>query len=68
MSRDAAEYLLSLRFEDSDISRMDEWSELARQGSLSVEDTAGLDSYIHAGHLLALTQSKARLSPRALES
>jgi hypothetical protein len=30
LSRDAARYLLSLRFDDNDVSRMNELSELAR--------------------------------------
>ena len=32
LSRGAAEYLLSIRFDDRDTARMNELSELARQG------------------------------------
>ncbi len=64
LSRGAAEYLLSIRFSDRDTTRMNELSELARQGTLSNEDQAELDSYIHVGNLLAVMQSKGR---RALE-
>lgn len=64
LSRGAAEYLLSIRFGDRDSARMDELSELARQGKLSSEGQAELDSYIHVGNLLAVMQSKGR---RALQ-
>jgi hypothetical protein len=60
----AAEYLLSIRFGDRDIARMNELSELARQGRLSDEEQAELDGYLHVGNLLAVMQSKGR---RALQ-
>jgi hypothetical protein len=60
LSRGAAEYLLSIRFGDRDTARMNELSELARQGRLTSEDQAELDSYIHVGNLLAVMQSKGR--------
>lgn len=65
LSRDAAEYLLSLNFDERDISRMNELSELARLGSLSTAETAELDTYIHVSNLLAVMQSKARQSLRS---
>ncbi len=60
----AAEYLLSIRFFDRDIARMNELSESARQGTLSSEEQAELDSYIHVANLLAIMQSRGR---RALQ-
>ncbi len=65
LSRGAAEYLLSIRFGDRDVARMNELSELARQGNLTAEDQAELDSYIHVGNLIAVMQSRGR---RALQS
>jgi hypothetical protein len=35
LSRGAAEYLLSIRFGEHDVARMNELSELARQGKLT---------------------------------
>ena len=64
LSRGAAEYLLSIRFDDRDTARMNELSELAQQGKLTQGDQAELDSYIHVGNLIATMQSKAR---RALQ-
>lgn len=60
LSRGAAEYLLSIRFGDHDVARMNELSELARQGKLAGTEQAELDSYIHVSNLLAVMQSKGR--------
>ena len=60
LSRGAAEYLLSIRFDEQDTARMNELSELAQQGKLTADDQAELDSYIHVGNLIATMQSKAR--------
>jgi hypothetical protein len=64
LSHGAAEYLLSIRFGDRDLARTNELSELARQGKLTTEEQAELDSYVHVGTLLAVMQSKGR---RALQ-
>ena len=63
LPRDAAHYLLSLRFDDGDVSRMNVLSESARLGTLTPSDQAELDSYIHVSNLLAVMQSKARQVP-----
>ena len=68
LSCDAANYLLSLRFDDKDMRRMNELTELARNGTLTSADEAELDSYIHVSNLLGVMQSKARQSLRALEA
>lgn len=64
LSPGAAEYLLSIQFDDHDIARMNELSQLAREGTLSNEQRSELDSYIHVSNLVATIQSKAR---RALQ-
>jgi len=64
LPRGAAEYLLSLHFEKRDTERMNELSELAREGNLTRDQQAELDSYIHVANLIATMQSKAR---RALD-
>ena len=64
LSRGAAEYLLSVRFGERDVARMNELSELARQGKLTTEEQTELDSYLHVSNLLAVIQSKGR---RALQ-
>lgn len=60
LSPGAAEYLLSIRFGEHDIARMNQLSELAREGKLSDQEQAELDSYIHVSNLLAVMQSKGR--------
>jgi hypothetical protein len=60
LSRGAAEYLLSIRFGDRDLARMNELSELAGQGKLTSQEQVELDSYIHVSNLLAVLQSKGR--------
>lgn len=64
LSRSAAEYLLSIRFGEHDVARMNELSDAARQGKLTSDEQAELDSYLHVSNLLAILQSKGR---RALQ-
>ena len=61
MNCEIAQYLLAFDFSPSDIERMNFLSEAARNGTLSPEETAELDSYLHVGNLLTIMQSKARL-------
>jgi len=60
MSRDVADYLMSIDFDAGDIERMNILSARAREGTLTGEETAELDSYLHVGSLLAILQSRAR--------
>ncbi len=64
MSPYAADYLLSLRFGEHDIARMNELSELAQEGKLTSEEQVELDSYIRVSNLLAVMQSKGRRALR----
>ena len=61
MSRSAAEYLLSIRFGDHDVARMNELSEAARLGKLTSAEQAELDSYLHVSNLLAIMRSISNL-------
>ena len=56
----AAEFLLTIRFPESDVEQMNRLSELAQQGGLSAGQEIELDSYIHVSNLLALMQARAR--------
>jgi hypothetical protein len=62
LSPSAAEYLLSIRFDEHDMARMNELSELAQEGKLTGAEQNELDSYIHVSSLIATIQSKARLA------
>jgi len=60
MSRDVAEYLLSIGFDTDDTERMNVLAERAREGNLTPQEAAELDSYLHVGSFLSILQSKAR--------
>lgn len=57
---EVARALLDIRFNDADMARMNQLAAAARDGSLSAEERAELDSYNRIGHVLALLHSKAR--------
>jgi hypothetical protein len=65
-SRAAAEAILEFAFPDEDVQRMNALAAKAREGSLSNGEEAELENYRHAGRLLELLQSKARLSLKRL--
>jgi hypothetical protein len=57
---EVANYLLSLRFSDDDLSRMHELAQKNREVELSDEEARELDAFILTGDVLALLQSQAR--------
>ena len=59
---DAAEFLLSIAFDDNDRERMLDLADRSEAGMLTVEEQAEYDSYLHIGNFLAVMQSKARLA------
>jgi hypothetical protein len=61
MDANVARYLLSFDFEPDDVERMNVLAERARAGSISPDEAAEMDSYLHVGNLLAIMQSKARI-------
>jgi hypothetical protein len=62
LSSEAAEFLLSIDFEEGDRKRMLLLAEQSEAGSLTAEEQSEFDSYLHIGNLLAVMQSKARLA------
>ena len=62
LSAEAAEFLLSVGFGADDRRRMLELAERSEAGTLTPEDSAEFDSYLHVGNFLAIIQSKARLA------
>ena len=61
MDSHIARYLLSLDFEPQDVERMNLLAERNREGTVSADEEAELDSYLHVGNLLAIMQSRARV-------
>lgn len=65
LSAPASQYFLSLRFQEDEIARMNELSEKAQLGSLSPQDAAELDAFLHVSNFLALLQAKSRRAAAA---
>lgn len=64
LAPEAARYILTLEFKDSDLHRMKELAEKVHQWVLSAGEEHELENYRHVGDLLALLRSKARVSLR----
>jgi hypothetical protein len=62
LAHELARYLLTLGFSDEDQARMHELAERNQEGALAADEREELQSYVKAGHLLALLHSKARKS------
>ena len=61
-SREAAQDILSLDFDQDDKDRMRKLSAKARAGTLTAKEEAEAGKYELVGHLLNIMQSKARRS------
>lgn len=62
LSAELARHILSLTFKPGDQEPVDVLSLKAQEGNLTDDEQEELDSYIRLADLLALLQSKARLS------
>jgi hypothetical protein len=60
LTKEQARYLAGLGFSDEDMERMKELARKNREGEISHDELRELDSYVKAGDLLAILQSKAR--------
>jgi hypothetical protein len=58
----AARAILDFDFSQVDKDRMRQLSFKAREGTLTAEEQAAIDSYERVGHILSLMKSKARRS------
>ena len=64
LSPEAARYLISIDFADSDHARMQELMEKSNDGMLSLEETAELDGYVNIANVLSVMHSRARAALR----
>lgn len=64
LSPEAARFLLRLDFGEPDHARMQELAEKSNDGTLTEDERTELHNYVRIGNVLALIQSKARLSLR----
>jgi hypothetical protein len=65
LSRVLARYLLTLGFDEEAQARMSDLAQRNQEEALAPEERDELQSYVKAGHMLALLQSKARKSLQA---
>lgn len=61
ISPELARYLLSIDFTDSDRERIGYLAERSSSGTLTPDEEAEYDSYLHVANVLAIMQSKARV-------
>jgi len=66
LSADAARAILRLRFSGLDRARMNRLAAKNRLGKLKPEEEVELNNYIRLGQTLAILQSKARRSLKAI--
>jgi hypothetical protein len=64
LSPKTVDYLLSIRFGESDVRQMSELAERSEAGIWTDEERAEFDGYLHVGNLMAVMQSKARRALR----
>jgi hypothetical protein len=62
LSPEAVRFLLRLDFRESDHARMEELAQKSNDGALTPDERTDLENYVRVGNVLALMQSKARLS------
>jgi hypothetical protein len=62
LSAEAARFLLRLDFREPDHTRMEELAQKSNDGTLTDDERAELQNYVRIGNVLALIQSKARIS------
>ena len=60
LTADAAQVLLSLKFERADERRMEKLAVKAQQGTLTAREQSEAEQYNLVSHMLALLQAKAR--------
>jgi hypothetical protein len=59
LSPEAARYLMSIDFGDTDHTRMQELMEESNEGTLTPEETAELDGYVNIANVLSVMHSRA---------
>jgi len=62
LSREAAQSILAIELSSTDQSELKRLSELAKAGTLTPDEEAELENYRHAGRVLELFKSKARIA------
>jgi hypothetical protein len=64
ISPEAARYLLSIDFSESDHARMQELMDKSSDGALTTDEKAELDGYVNIANVLSVMHSQARVALR----
>jgi hypothetical protein len=64
ISPEAAHYLLSIDFSESDQARMQELMDKSNEGALTPDEKAELDGYANIANVLSVMHSQARVALR----
>ncbi len=62
LSADLARFLLSIDFAEEDEERMQELADRSSAGTLTSQERAEMDGYLHIANFLAVLQSNARVA------
>ncbi|MGF1496788.1 MAG: hypothetical protein ACFB8W_08180 [Elainellaceae cyanobacterium] len=62
LPQEVSRFILNLRFEAEDVTRMNELAERNNRGLLSETERQEMDRYLRVGNFLNLLHAKARLS------
>ena len=62
LTPETANWLLRLRFRETDLDRMNGLAEMNRAGALNEEQRAELETYARIGRMVAVMQARARLA------
>jgi len=68
LTRETAEVLLRLDFDQEDKKRMNALAAKARAGTLTTEEQAEIEAYSRVGSLVSILKSKARVSLKGRRS
>ena len=60
LTPEQSRYLLNVKFSASDLDRINALSEKADAGTITAQDRAELEQFIHVGHLLSILKAKIR--------
>src|SRR6266446_1081994 len=66
LTREAAQWILQIRFAANDFARVQALNEKAQTGTLTQAEDQELEHYLHVGRLLEMMKSKARHRLRQL--
>jgi len=68
LSSDLAKFLLSIDFAEEDEERMQELADRSSAGTLTTQERAEMDGYLHIANFLAVLQSNARVALKSRNS